>query len=170
LSQLACPSGCDGLLLRRQHLRSLLIHLLHSLGSLLQSSGLRGLSCRPLLLRSLSGQCSLLLGCLLLLHGSLGSCPGSSAKRLRTGGHGMRVMSDVTNPLAREHTMTKVQGKGEVIAIKSMLEGDPDFIRASVRSAIEAALEAEIRRRLARRRANGPRPGWATRLAITSVR
>jgi hypothetical protein len=80
------------------------------------------------------------------------------------------VTSNVTSPLAREHTMTKVQGKGEVIAIKSMLEGDPDFIRASVRSAIEAALEAEIRRRLARRRANGPRPGWATRLAITSVR
>jgi hypothetical protein len=71
LSQLACSSGCDGLLLRCKHLGSLLIHLLHSLGSLLQSSGLRGLSCRPLLLHSLSGQCSLLLGCLLLLYGSL---------------------------------------------------------------------------------------------------
>ena len=32
----------------------------------------------------------------------------------------MRVMSDVTNPLAREHTMTKVQGKGEVIDIKAL--------------------------------------------------
>src|SRR5690349_12592595 len=71
-------SGREGLLLRRQHLGSLLIHLLHSLGPLLihllHSLGLSGLSCRPLLLEgglSLSGQCSLLLGCLLLLHGSL---------------------------------------------------------------------------------------------------
>ena len=71
LSQLACSSGCDGLLLRCKHLGSLLIHLLHSLGSLLQSSGLHGLSGRPLLLHSLSGQCSLLLGCLLLLQDSL---------------------------------------------------------------------------------------------------
>ena len=71
LSQLACSSGCDGLLLCRKHLGSLLIDLLHSLGSLLHSSGLRGLSGRPLLLHSLSGQCSLLLRCLLLLQGSL---------------------------------------------------------------------------------------------------
>jgi hypothetical protein len=61
LSQLARSGGCDGLLLRCKHLGSLLIHLLHSLGSLLQSSGLHGLS----------GQCSLLLRCLLLLQGSL---------------------------------------------------------------------------------------------------
>ena len=32
----------------------------------------------------------------------------------------MQVMSEVTNPLAREHTMTKVQGKGEVIEIKAV--------------------------------------------------
>jgi len=72
LSQLACSSGCDGLLLCCKHLGSLLIDLLHSLGSLLHSSGLRGLSGHPLLLHSLSGQCSLLLRCLLLLlQGSL---------------------------------------------------------------------------------------------------
>ena len=74
MSQLACSSGCDGLLLCCKHLGSLLIHLLHSLGLLLQSPGLRGLHCRPLLLDSslsLSGQCSLLLSCLLPLHSSL---------------------------------------------------------------------------------------------------
>jgi mutator family transposase len=175
LSQLACPSGCDGLLLRRQHLRSLLIHLLHSLGSLLQSSGLRGLSCRPLLLRSLSGQCSLLLGCLLLLHGSLGSCPGSSAKRLRTGGHGMRVMSDVINPMAREHTMTKVQGKGELIDIKALLGGDAEFLRAAVKAAIEAALEAEMTETLGAAKGErsetrlGYRAGYYHRSLITRV-
>ena len=40
--------------------------------------------------------------------------------------------------------MTKVQGKGEVIAIKALLESDRDFIRSSVKAAIEAALEAEM--------------------------
>jgi hypothetical protein len=54
----------------------------------------------------------------------------------------MRVMSDVTNPLAREHTMTKVQGKGEVIDIKALLAGDAEFLRAAAKAAIEAALEA----------------------------
>jgi hypothetical protein len=34
----------------------------------------------------------------------------------------MRVMSDVTNPFGEGHTMTKVQGKGEVIDIKALLE------------------------------------------------
>jgi hypothetical protein len=52
--------------------------------------------------------------------------PGSVAEvlqnRLRLVGHGMRVMSDVTNPLAREHTMTKVQGKGQLIDLKGHVE------------------------------------------------
>jgi hypothetical protein len=48
----------------------------------------------------------------------------------------MRVMSDVTNPLAREHTMTKVQGKGEVIDIKALLAGDAEFLRAAVKAVI----------------------------------
>ena len=64
-------SGRGSLLLRCLHLGPLLIQLLHSLRPLLQSLGLGGLSCRPLLLRRLSGQCSLLLGRLLLLDGSL---------------------------------------------------------------------------------------------------
>lgn len=56
----------------------------------------------------------------------------------------MRVMFDVTDPVEREHTMTKVQGKGEVVALKGLLEGDADFLRTAVRSALEAALEAEM--------------------------
>jgi transposase-like protein len=56
----------------------------------------------------------------------------------------MRVMSDVTDPVAREHTMTKGQGKSEVIDIKGLLERDTDFFRAAVRLAVEAALEAEM--------------------------
>ena len=56
----------------------------------------------------------------------------------------MRVMSEVTNPLAREHTMTKIEGKGEVIDIKMLLEGDADYLRAAVKAAIEATLEAEM--------------------------
>ena len=77
-----------------------------------------------------------------------GLCPGSVREvlqnRLRASGHGMQVMSDVTNPLAREHTMTKVQGKGEVIDVKALLEGDSDFLRAAMKAALEATLEAEM--------------------------
>jgi transposase-like protein len=40
--------------------------------------------------------------------------------------------------------MTKVQGKGEVIAIEALLESDRDFIRTSVKTTIAAALEAEM--------------------------
>lgn len=71
LGQAARSSGREGLLLRCLHLGSLLIHLLRSLRPLLEKLGLRGLSCRPLLLLlhcrlSLRGQESLLLGCPLL--------------------------------------------------------------------------------------------------------
>jgi putative transposase len=44
----------------------------------------------------------------------------------------------------REHTMTKVQGKGEVIDIKALLAQDGDFIRATMKAALDAALEAEM--------------------------
>lgn len=56
----------------------------------------------------------------------------------------MRVMSYVTNPVERVHTMTKGEGKGEVIDLKGLLERDADFVRAAVRAAVEAALEAEM--------------------------
>ena len=41
----------------------------------------------------------------------------------------MLVMSDVTDPV-RVHTMTKVEGKAEVIDIKGLLARDEDFVRA----------------------------------------
>ena len=47
----------------------------------------------------------------------------------------MRVSLDVTNPLTREHTMTKVQGKGEVIDIKAVLADDADFLRRAMKAA-----------------------------------
>ena len=56
----------------------------------------------------------------------------------------MQVMIEVTNPLAREQTMTVKQGKAEVIAIKELLERDEDFVRSAVQSFVQAALEAEM--------------------------
>src|SRR3954453_2240515 len=87
----------------------------------------------------------------------------------------MRVMSDVTDPVAREHTMTKVQGKGEVIDIKGLLERDAAFIRTAVRSAIEAALEAEMSEALCAEKGErtearlGYRSGYYQRSLITRV-
>ena len=46
----------------------------------------------------------------------------------------MPVMLNVTNPLAREQAMTKVQDKAKVIAIKELLERDEDFVRSAVQS------------------------------------
>ncbi len=56
----------------------------------------------------------------------------------------MQVMIEITNPLAREQTMTKVQDKAKVIAIKELMERDEDFVRAAVQSFVQAALEAEM--------------------------
>jgi transposase-like protein len=87
----------------------------------------------------------------------------------------MRVMSDVTNPLAREHTMTKVQGKGRVIDIKALLEDDRDFLRAAVKVAIETALEAEMTEALGAAKGErtetrlGYRAGYYQRSLITRV-
>ena len=41
----------------------------------------------------------------------------------------MQVMIEVTNPLAREQTMTKSEDRSKVIAIKDLLERDEDFVR-----------------------------------------
>jgi putative transposase len=56
----------------------------------------------------------------------------------------MQVMIEVTNPFARAQTMTKVQDKAKVIAIKELLERDEDFVRQAVQSFVQAALEAEM--------------------------
>jgi hypothetical protein len=87
----------------------------------------------------------------------------------------MRVMSEVTNPVARGHTMTKGQGKGGIIAIKGPLERDADFLRMAVRSAIEAGLEAEMTEALCAEKRErtearlGYRNGYYQRSLITLV-
>jgi putative transposase len=87
----------------------------------------------------------------------------------------MRVMVEITNPLAREHTMTKVQGKGEVIDLKGLMERDGDFIRAAVQAALEAALEAEMTEQLGAAKGErtearlGYRSGYYHRSLITRV-
>src|SRR3954451_5107420 len=94
---------------------------------------------------------------------------------LRPSGHGMRVMSDVTNPLAREHTMTKVQGKGGVADLKEHLSADGDFLRGAVRAALEGALEAEMTEVLGAAKSErtearlGYRSGYYHRSLITRV-
>jgi putative transposase len=87
----------------------------------------------------------------------------------------MRVMSDVTNPLAREHTMTKAEGKSGLIDLKEHLAGDADFLRMAVKSALEAALEAEMTEALAAAKSErtearlGYRSGYYQRSLITRV-
>ena len=87
----------------------------------------------------------------------------------------MQVMSEVTNPLAREHTMTKVQGKGEVVDIKAVLADDADFLRTAVKAAIEATLEAEMTEALGAAKGEGSetrlgyRAGYDQRSLITRV-
>ena len=71
--------------------------------------------------------------------------------------------------------MGKVQSKGEVIAIKTLLESDADFIHASVKAAIEAALEAEMAEALGAAKGEqtetrlGYRGGYYQRSLITRV-
>jgi len=71
--------------------------------------------------------------------------------------------------------MTKEEGKGEVIAIKALLESDRDFIRTSVKAAIEAALEAEMTETLGAAKGErvetrlGYRAGYYQRSLITRV-
>jgi hypothetical protein len=42
-----------------------------------------------------------------------------------------RVVIEVTNPLAREQTMTRTEDKAKVVAIKELLERDEDFVRST---------------------------------------
>ena len=87
----------------------------------------------------------------------------------------MQVMIEVTNPLAREQTMTKVQDKAKVVAIKELLERDEDFIRSAVQSLVQAALEAEMTEALAAEKGEraegrlGYRSGYYSRVLITRV-
>jgi putative transposase len=71
--------------------------------------------------------------------------------------------------------MTKVEGKGEVIDIKALLERDGDFIRSSVKAALEAVLEAEMTEALGAEKSErtetraGYRAGYYQRSLITRV-
>ena len=87
----------------------------------------------------------------------------------------MQVMIEVTNPLAREQTMTKVQDKAKIIAIKELLERDEDFVRSAVQSFVQAALEAEMTEALSAEKGErtegrlGYRSGYYSRALITRV-
>jgi putative transposase len=87
----------------------------------------------------------------------------------------MRVMFDVTDPVGREQTMTKEQGKAEVIDIQALLAKDSDFIRAAMRSVVQAALEAEMTEALGAEKGErtetrlGYRSGYYSRSLITRV-
>jgi putative transposase len=56
----------------------------------------------------------------------------------------MLVMFEVTDPVERDHTMTRQEGKGKVVALKAMLERDEDFVRSAVQALVQEALEAEM--------------------------
>src|SRR6201981_1815666 len=67
-----------------------------------------------------------------------------SAKAAGADGHGMRVIGQSPDPLARMHTMTKRQGRSGRIDIKAVLAEDEEFLRTLVRMALQEVLEAEM--------------------------
>ena len=87
----------------------------------------------------------------------------------------MQVMIEVTNPLAREQTMTKNEDRSKIIAIKELLERDEDFVRTAVQGFVQAALEAEMTEALAAEKGErtdgrlGYRSGYYQRALITRV-
>lgn len=56
----------------------------------------------------------------------------------------MLVMLRVTDPVERDHTMTRREGKGEVVGLKGLLSRDADFVRSAVQTLVQEALEAEM--------------------------
>jgi hypothetical protein len=58
------------------------------------------------------------------------------------GGHGMRVMSEVTN-LEGMHTMTEHRVELGRAEVEALLRDDPDFVRTPVRATMQEVLEAE---------------------------
>src|ERR1700720_1091404 len=99
----------------------------------------------------------------------------SSAKAAAAVGHGMRVMSQSPDPLARMHTMTKRHGKSGTIDVKALLREDEGVLRALVRTALQEVLEpgmteawgAEKGERAGGRQ--GYRSGYYGRTLITRV-
>src|SRR5436190_11586059 len=108
----------------------------------------------------------------------MGSAPGSVREVLqkpKADGHGMRVMSQSPDPLARMHTMTKRQGKTGTIDVKAVLAEDEEFLRALVRTALQEVLEAEMTEALGAEKGErasgrqGYRSGYYGRTLITRV-
>ena len=56
----------------------------------------------------------------------------------------MRVMLEVTDPVERMHTMTKREGKADLVDVKGLLGSDADYLRTMVESIVQATLEAEM--------------------------
>ena len=87
----------------------------------------------------------------------------------------MRVMSDITDPLARKHTMTEKKSRPEVIDVKAVLAADDAFIRAVVRAALQEVLEAEMTEAVGAGKGErtpsrlGYRSGYYDRTLITRV-
>src|SRR5580700_6775850 len=86
----------------------------------------------------------------------------------------MLVMFDVTDPV-RVHTMTRSEGKSEVIDLKGLLARDEDFVRAAVEALVQAALEAEMTEAIGAEKGERTearlsyRSGYYTRSLITRV-
>ena len=81
----------------------------------------------------------------------------------------MLVMSDVTDPWG-VHTMTKGEGKSEVIDLKGLLGRDEDFVRAAVEALVQAALEAEMSEAIGAEKGERSERGCRAAAAITAAR
>src|SRR6267154_4772315 len=104
-----------------------------------------------------------------------GSVREVQQKPAEADGHGMRVMSQSPDPLARMHTMTKRQGKSGTIEVKAILAEDEEFWRALVRTALPEVLEVEMTEALGAEKGEraagrqGYRSGYYGRMLITRV-
>src|SRR5215472_18953787 len=91
------------------------------------------------------------------------------------GGHGMRVISQSPDPLARMHTMTQRKGKSGTIDVKALLAGDEEFLRALVRTALQEVLEVEMAEALGAEKSErtpsrlGYRSGYYGRTLVTRI-
>jgi len=91
------------------------------------------------------------------------------------GGHGMRVMFEVTDPDEGKHTMTDCKGKADGMDVKALLARDEAFIRSIVRAALQEMLEREMAEALGAAKGErtssrlGYRSGYYGRTLITRV-
>src|SRR5689334_8086528 len=87
----------------------------------------------------------------------------------------MLVMFDVTVPVEKKHTMTKVDRRGELIDLKGLLGSDGDYLRTMVEAIVQATLEAEMTAALGAEKGArsagrlGYRSGYYGRSLITRV-